>query len=142
MLCGWLLASFATAQQNDSIRSQILSMQPSDLEIISKGRSLIVENLKKGDLVAVKEVRITLPVRCSTLPVFVPAEYWLLCYWTEDFAELLHEAEDYASGSELGRISTGMCLSGLKDPYVGYDRRVIASEELGRKSAEAYIPSR
>ncbi len=143
LLCGWLLASFATAQQNDSIRSQILSMQPSDLEIISKGRSLIVENLKKGDLVAVKEVKDYLAGEMfNPYRVFVPAEYWLLCYWTEDFAELLHEAEDYASGSELGRDIYWDVPERFKGtPMLGMivqsDR---LSEELGRKSAEAYIP--
>ena len=81
LLCGWLSASFATAQQNDSIRSRILNMQPSDLEIISKGRSLIVENLKKGDLVAVKEVKDYLAGEMfNPYRVFVPAEYWLLCF--------------------------------------------------------------
>ncbi len=143
LLCGWLLTSFATAQQNDSIRSRILNMQPSDLEIITKGRSLIVENLKKGDLVAVKEVKDYLAGEMfNPYRVFVPAEYWLLCFWTEDFAELLHEAEDYASGAELrGDIYWGVPERFQGSPMLGMivqsDR---LSEELGRKSAEAYIP--
>ena len=143
LLCGWLLTSFATAQQNDSIRSRILSMQPSDLEIITKGRSLIVENLKKGDLVAVKEVKDYLAGEMfNPYRVFVPAEYWLLCFWTEDFTELLHEAEDYASGVELrGDIYWGVPERFQGTPMLGMivqsDR---LSEELGRKSAEAYIP--
>ncbi len=143
LLCGWLLTSFATAQQNDSIRSQILSMQPSDLEIISKGRSLIVENLKKGDLVAVKEVKDYLAGEMfNPYRVFVPAEYWLLCFWTEDFAELLHEAEDYASGPEwrqgvYWKVPERFDGTPVLDMIVRSDR---LSEELGKKSAEAYIP--
>ncbi len=143
LLCGWLLASLAAAQHNDSIRSQILSMQPSDLEIISKGRSLIVEQLKKGDLVAVKEVKDYLAGEMfNPYRVFVPAEYWLLCFWTEDFAELLHEAEDYASGPEwrqgvYWKVPERFDVTPMLNMIVQSDR---LSEELGRKSAEAYIP--
>ncbi len=45
------------AQQNDSIRNEILSRPGSDLEMITKGRSLTQEHLQKGDLYAVKEVK-------------------------------------------------------------------------------------
>ena len=52
-----MLAVPLVAQQNDTIRQEILNQGASDLEIISKGRSLTLEHLMKGDLVALKEVK-------------------------------------------------------------------------------------
>ena len=118
----------------------ILSMQPSDLEIISRGARLS-RTLRK--VISRREGGQGLPpVRCSTLPGLCNGQYWLLCYWTEDFAELLHEAEDYASGAEWRQgvywnVPERFDVTPMLGMIVQSDR---LSEELGRKSAEAYIP--
>jgi len=58
------------------------------------------------------------------------------------FAELLHEAEDYASGAEWRQgvywnVPERFDVTPMLGMIVQSDR---LSEELGRKSAEAYIP--
>ena len=68
-------------QENDSLRNEILSRRTGDLEMIAKGRSLTLEHLLKGDLIALKEVKEYL-VDESDNPysVYLPVEYWLLSF--------------------------------------------------------------
>ena len=82
------------AQQKDSIRNEILNRPGSDLEMISKGRSLTVEHLQKGDLFALKEVKAYLTRETDNpYSVYLPVEYWLLSFWTEEYDILLQEVK-------------------------------------------------
>lgn len=144
ILLVWVLAAPTIAQDDGSIKQKILNQQPSDLEMISKGRSLTLEYLMSGNLIALKEVKDYLAgEKYNPYDVFTPLEYWLLSFWTEDFVELLHEATAYAvpidtPGSEYyRRLPERFRGTPLLRMITESDR---LTEELGRKSAEAYIP--
>ncbi len=138
-----MLAVPLVAQQNDTIRQEILNQGASDLEIISKGRSLTLEHLMKGDLVALKEVKDYLAGEIyNPYRVYTPVEYWLLSFWTEDFRELLHEAKQFAAEVDWGRhghwqMPERFRPTPLLRMIMESDR---LSEEVAIKSAEAYVP--
>lgn len=89
-------------QTNDSIRQEILEQSPSKLEVLSKGRSFLLENLQKGDLFKVMEIKNALlhEVNNKVNEVFYPGEYALILYWTEEYAELLAYIKSDASNTE------------------------------------------
>lgn len=138
-----LSTPFIDAQQNDSIKNEILSRHASDLEMISKGRSLTLEHLRKGDLPALKEVKDYLAGEIyNPYKVYLPVEYWLLSFWTEDYAELLHEAKQFSADThwnsdnywQMGeRYRTTSMLRMISD-------NDHLHEEVGKKSAESYLP--
>ena len=78
-------------QTNDSIRQEILGQPSSKLEILSKGRRLLLENLQKGDLFKVMEIKDALISEAdnNVNEVFFPGEYSLILYWTEEYTDLL-----------------------------------------------------
>ena len=60
---------------------------------IIKTRTSILENFKKHNLTRVKTQRDSLKKEYDTdnhLPFF-PAEYWLLCFWTKDYSNILND---------------------------------------------------
>lgn len=62
--------------------------------MISKGRSLTLEHLQKGDLFALKEVKAYLTRETGNpYSVYLPVEYWLLSFWTEEYDILLQEVK-------------------------------------------------
>ncbi len=87
----FLCLTAAVSQTNDSIRQEILAQPSSKLEILSKGRNYLLENLERGDLYKVKEIKDALVHEMDNdiNEVFFPAEYVLILYWTEEYAELL-----------------------------------------------------
>ncbi len=132
-----------SAQHNDSIRAEIMSLPHTDLEVISKGRALILEHLTSGNLGALKEVKDYLAGELyNPYRVFTPVEYWLLSYWTEDFVELLHEATVFSAN--VDPRSSGYWMMPDRFRSTPMLQMIMESdrlwEELGKKSAEAYIP--
>ena len=131
------------AQQNDSIRNEILSRPGSDLEMITKGRSLTLEHLQKGDLYAVKEVKEYLTGETGNpYSVYLPVEYWLLSFWTEDYDILLQEAKAFSAGIDwqnegYWEMPEKFRPSSLLRMISENDR---LSQAVGSKSADAYLP--
>ena len=81
------------AQENDSISNVILNSETSDLEMIAKGRSLTLDHLLTGDLYALKVVKEYLTgEKGNPYSVYLPVEYWLLSFWTEEYQILVQEA--------------------------------------------------
>lgn len=130
-------------QENDSLRNEILSRRTGDLEMIAKGRSLTLEHLLKGDLIALKEVKEYL-VDESDNPysVYLPVEYWLLSFWTEEYETLLQEAKLFATDIDWQNRGNWEMPERYRPSSL---LRMIAendrlSQEVGRKSAESYLP--
>ena len=80
-----------TGQTNDTIRQEILDQSSSKVEILSKGRKLLLDNLEKGDLFKVMEIKNELIREVDSKPneVFFSGEYKLILYWTEEYGDLL-----------------------------------------------------
>lgn len=131
------------AQQGDSIRNEILSRRASDMEIISKGRSLTLEHLLKGDISALKDVKDYLAGEAfNPYKVYLPVEYWLLSFWTEDYTELLHEAKQFSANIDLNNGGYWQMPERFRPSSM---LRMISdndhlTEEAGKKSAESYLP--
>lgn len=131
------------AQQNDSLRNEILNRPDSDLEMILKGRSLTLEHLQKGDLYALKEVKEYLAHETGNpYNAYLPVEYWLLSFWTEEYDILLQEAKEFSTGIDWQNNGNWVMPekfhpSSLLIMVSNNDR---LSRELGKKSAESYLP--
>ena len=83
-----LITSYNTNAQTKS--SSI--MDQSTFEILNS-RTSILENFNKKDFHRIKIQRDSLRTEYETdnhLPFF-PAEYWLLCFWTKDFTNILND---------------------------------------------------
>lgn len=130
-------------QENDSLRNEILSRETSDIEIITKGRSLTLEHLQKGDLYALREVKTYLAGETGNpYKAFLPVEYWLLSFWTEEYDILLQEAKLFSADidwQEEGywEMPERYRPSSLLRMIAENDR---LSQKVGRKSAESYLP--
>lgn len=140
----FLLSSttFLSAQQNDSLRNEILNYPNSDMELISKGRALTIEYLKKGDLPALKEVKEYLAHEVGgPYKAYLPVEYWLLSFWTEDYGVLLNEAKLLSSDIDLEtgyfKFPENYHPSPLLNMLSEHDQ---LSYEVAKKSAESYTP--
>ena len=118
-------------QTNDTIRQEILGQSPSKLEILSKGRSYLLENLEKGDLFKVMEIKNELiqEVDNKIHEVFFPSEYSLILYWTEEYADLLAYIKSIAESND--RIRPGSMLEMLASNDQLY-------KNISIKSAESY----
>ena len=131
------------AQENDSIRNVILNSETSDLEMIAKGRSLTLDHLLTGDLYALKEVKEYLTgEKGNPYSVYLPVEYWLLSFWTEEYQTLLQEARLFATdidwqNSGYWEMSERFRPSSLLRMISENDQLL---QEVGRKSAESYLP--
>ena len=92
------LVTTTLAQENDSLRNEILSRESSEIEIITKGRSLTLEHLQKGDFYALKEVKAYLAGETGNpYWAYLPVEYWLLSFWSEEYNILLEEAKQFSA---------------------------------------------
>lgn len=137
------LVTTTLAQENDSLRNEILSREASDIEIITKGRSLTLEHLQKGDLYALKEVKAYLTAEAGNpYRAYLPVEYWLLSFWSEEYEILLQEAKLFSADidwQEEGywEMPERYRPSSLLRMIAENDR---LSQEVGRKSAESYLP--
>ena len=78
-------------QTNDTTQLDAVEQTPSKLEILSKGRSQILEALDKGDLNNMREVKDDLihAVDNKIIEAFSIREYLITLYWTEEYADLL-----------------------------------------------------
>ncbi len=131
------------AQQKDSIRNEILNRPGSDLEMISKGRSLTLEHLQKGDLFALKEVKAYLTRETDNpYSVYLPVEYWLLSFWTEEYDILLQEVKAVSADIDWQHDGYWVMPERFRPTsllrMISEDDRL--SQEVGRKSAESYLP--
>ena len=137
------LVTTTLAQENDSLRNEILSRESSEIEIITKGRSLTLEHLQKGDLYALKEVKTYLAAEAGNpYRAFLPVEYWLLSFWSEEYNILLEEAKQFSAdidwqGENYWEMPERYRPSSLLRMIAENDR---LSQEVGRKSAESYLP--
>lgn len=141
LLFAFFLVGISTAQNNDNIRQAIMSQKDTDLELLAKGRSLIIEQLSKGDISALRDTKDYL-IREMSEPykVFTVGEYWLLSYWTEDYSTILSEIDEFTRNfSTFSRYENErrFHLSSLLRMVAENDR---LHEKLAIKSAESYIP--
>lgn len=118
-------------QTNDTIRQEILEQSPSLLEILSKGRRLLLENLKKGDLFKVMEIKDALISEAdnNVNEVFFPGEYTLILYWTEEYADLLAYIKSDAGNVEDFRSERMLDMLASTDQLY---------KSISLKSAESY----
>lgn len=119
------------AQRNDSIRQEILGQSPSKLEILSKGRKYLLENLGKGDLFKVMEIKNELigEVNHNLNEVFFPAEYKLILYWTEEHADLLAYVKSTTESNDDYRAKPLLNMLASSDQLY---------KNISLKSAESY----
>lgn len=77
--------------QQDSLQQEIIYYPSSKSQIISSGRSLLLDRFMEGDLGKVKEVRNYLvnEVQNEDYLALYPIEYWLLLYWSGEYEKLL-----------------------------------------------------
>ena len=118
-------------QTNDSIRQEILGQPSSKLEILSKGRRLLLENLQKGDLFKVMEIKDALISEAdnNVNEVFFPGEYSLILYWTEEYPDLLAYIKSDAGNVEDFRSERMLDILASTDQLY---------KNISLKSAESY----
>lgn len=118
-------------QTNDSIRQEILGQPSSKLEILSKGRRLLLENLQKGDLFKVMEIKDALISEAdnNVNEVFFPGEYSLILYWTEEYPDLLAYIKSDAGNVENFRSERMLDMLASTDQLY---------KNISIKSAESY----
>lgn len=137
----FFLVGISTAQNNDSIRQAIMNQKDTDLELLSKGRSLIMEQLSKGDISGLRDTKNYLINEMSEpYKVFTVGEYWLLLYWTEDYSTILSEIDEFTLGS-----SKFSRYENRRQFYLSPLLRMISENDelhkkLAIKSAESYLP--
>jgi len=88
-----IIITFVTFQafsQIDSTERKILNYNDSKSVIISKGRSLLLENFLENDMDKVKEIKNYLIEKGDdeNYFAFYPDEYWFILYWTNEYEEL------------------------------------------------------
>lgn len=145
----------------DSIENQIINYKDSKAELITKGRSLLLERFQAGDIQKVKEVKDYLKnqVENRDYIVLFPFEHWLLLYWTQEYDDLLTtiknpDAFEYTrisrinpqqdilydrlkekSLNSIDKLSYGVQASDLpsvdKDFLVLYLNAILSGNELG-----------
>ena len=118
-------------QTNDTIRQEILGQSPSKLEILSKGRRLLLENLQKGDLFKVMEIKDVLISEAdnNVNEVFFPGEYTLILYRTEEYSDLLAYIKSDAGNVEDFRSERMLDMLASTDQLY---------KNISLKSAESY----
>lgn len=91
-----LLLSNGLYCQIDSIKLQILNYRDSKSTIISKGRSLLLDNFIDGDLKKVRDIKkYLIGIEDDNYFAFYPPEYWFILYWTKDYAELSKDIQRF-----------------------------------------------
>lgn len=141
ILLAFLASTLLSAQSNDSIRNAIMNQRDTDMQLLTKGRSLIIEQLNKGDIVGMRDTKNFLVDEMEdAYKVFTIGEYWLLSLWTEDYSTVLFESEEFAREFPM-RFNSATPTRFLTTAML----RMIAEndglhEKLGIKSAESYIP--
>ncbi|WP_423819602.1 hypothetical protein V5739_03085 [Salinimicrobium sp. TIG7-5_MAKvit] len=93
----FFLVFSAMQAQQDSLQQEILDYSNTTSQIISRGRSLLLDKFMERDLQKVSEVRDYLvnEVQNDDYLALYPSEYWLLLYWTTDYEELLHSITSF-----------------------------------------------
>ena len=127
----FLCLTVAVGQTNDTIRQEILGQSSSKLEILSKGRSYLLENLEKGDLFKVMEIKDALIKEANNNidEVFFPGEYSLILYWTEEYADLLDYIKTNEGSNEDFRSNPVLNMLASTDQLY---------KNISMKSAESY----
>ena len=94
-----ILASTSLFGQNDSLKNEILDYSNTKTELISKGRTLLLDKFLEGDYSKVKEIKNYLinDVENDDYLVLYPAEYWMILYWTQEYKELLNSIQNLDS---------------------------------------------
>lgn len=84
-------SAFNSFAQKDSLKNQILNYTDSTLQIIVKGRGLLVQKFEEGDYQKVAEIKdyLLTKVQDKNYLVLSPFEYWYILYWTQQYNELL-----------------------------------------------------
>ena len=118
-------------QTNDSIRQEIMGQSPSKLEILSRGRNYLLENLQKGDLFKVMEIRDELirEVNNNINDIFFPGEYSLILYWTEEYRDLLTYIESINKSNNNFRAKPMLNMLASTDQLY---------EKISNKTSESY----
>lgn len=126
-----LCLTAVVGQTNDSIRQEILQQSNSKLEVLTKGRSYLLENLQKGDLYKVKEIKDALlkEVDNDVNEVFYAGEYSLILYWTEEYGDLLAYIQSTTDSND--KYTERRLRSMLASTDLLYKR-------ISEKSAESY----
>jgi hypothetical protein len=77
--------------QSDSLQQEILNYEGTKSQIISSGRSLLLDKFIEEDLNKVKEIKGYLinEVENDDYLAIYPGENWLLLYWTREYEELI-----------------------------------------------------
>ncbi|WP_324721514.1 hypothetical protein [Salinimicrobium sp. HB62] len=88
-----LLMTFAHSHaQSDSLQQEILNYEGTKSQIISRGRSLLLDKFLEEDMERVKAIKTYLmrEVENNDYLAIYPGENWLLLYWTGEYEELLN----------------------------------------------------
>lgn len=141
LLFAFFLVGILSAQNNDSIRQLIMNQKDTDLQLLAKGRSLIIEQLSKGDITGLRDTKDYLIKEMGEpYKVFTVGEYWLLSFWTEEYSTILLEVDKFTrSISKLSRYESDRLF------YISPLLRMISENDelhkkLAIKSAESYLP--
>ena len=127
----FLCLTAVVGQTDDSIRQEILGQSNSKLEILTKGRSYLLDNLQKGDLYKVREIKDALihEVNNDVNEAFFPGEYSLILYWTEEYADLLDYIQTDGAKTETYRAKPMLNVLANTDQLY---------KNISEKSAESY----
>lgn len=88
---------FPVASQSDSILQELINYPPLKSELISRGRRALMDHLLADNLQKTEKLKDYLMESVSNTEymAFYPAEYWLISFWTADYADILAVTIDY-----------------------------------------------
>lgn len=137
----FLASDFISAQNNDSIRQLIMQQQDTNLQLLTKGRSLIIDQLSKGDITGLRDTKNYLISEMDDpYKAFTTGEYWLLLFWTEDYKDILFESKEFSRefSSRYGSANPSRFLETSMLRMIAENDGLY--EKIGIKSAESYLP--
>lgn len=88
---------FPVASQSDSILQELINYPPLKSELISRGRRALMDHLLADNLQKTEKLKDYLMESVSNTEymAFYPAEYWLISFWTADYADILAVTIDF-----------------------------------------------
>ncbi len=121
--------------QVDSIKTQILDYSDSQSTIISKGRRLLLDKFVEGDIKKVKEVKdYLIQTEDSDYLALYPEEYWIILYWTKEYAELTENIQQLDSAKEASLRNRIRPLNDMLDYKL--DEKSFANEAQLKKQIQ------